>query len=195
MAKRKSPEPLISDEPLPGGGARHRTHSLQKVGTDVLILRPSKGHWFFAIVLMVLGAGVTLFFGSYLLRDPQLIGWLVVGGGVVFFLAGLLVLMLASRWEFNGTTKFARRRWLLGGKTIPFASLKAIQFVDGGWHGGQAGQGLPFRSFQLNLVLVDGKRVNLTNHAEWNPTWEIGNELAEFLGVAVLDEVSEDAGG
>jgi hypothetical protein len=48
--------------------------------------------------------------------------------------------------------------------------------------------------YQLNLVLDDDRQARfcLSQHTDWKTTHANGMKLAEFLGVALLDEVSGD---
>jgi len=76
----------------------------------------------------------------------------------------------------------------IGRKQVrPIADILAVQLVYGGQHGDE----LTYRTYQLNLVLDDlaQPRFNLTNHSDLLWTRQAAAKLAEFLGVRLLDRV------
>ena len=80
----------------------------------------------------------------------------------------------------------------------PLAAVVAVQLIQGDWHKikGNPAAGQPGRSYftyQVNLVQddEDEPRVNLTNHAHWEASYETAASLAEFLDVPLWDEASE----
>jgi len=78
----------------------------------------------------------------------------------------------------------------------PLAEIIAVQIIEGGWHTakGQHGMRITYFTYQLNLILDDESvpRWNLTNHAHWDSTWQSGRDLADFLNVPFMDQVSEE---
>jgi hypothetical protein len=193
--RRKRAQQIAANaEPLRVGGSNYKTHVLTRLGENVLVLKPSASNRFFALLLMTLGVGVHLF-GLYSLRwEPQWIGWLIGGFGFVFVLAGVAVFVSPARVEFDLREGVLRRKWLFRQRSWPLESVRAVQLVEGGWHGEGDSESAPYFTYQMNLVLNDESqpRINLTNHANWDATWTAASELAEFLNVPLLNEVTKD---
>ena len=185
-------------EPLQVGASNYKTHALTRVGEELVVLKPSGGHWLFAFIFMVLGGGMTLAAGYSLSfpGDSRLVGWILGGCGLAFLLVGLAIPLASSRWEFDVREGTARQRRFVGlrQRSWPLDQVLAVQLVEGGWHGQSDSEGSPYFTYQMNLVLNDESqpRINLTNHANWNATWTVASELAEFLKVPLLDEVTKD---
>lgn len=189
----------VETTPLPVGGSNFRDKTLVRPRERVLVLKPSRGMRLVAVLFLLLGA-VPLALGTAFLlqrRFEPVGNWVLLGFGVVFSVSGLLLLLLPRRLEFDldrgqltqRRCGFARRR--------PLTDVLAVQLINGGWHtsrnphGGQTS----YFTYQLNLVLDDDRqpRLNLTNHTDWDSTWRSASDLAAFLGVTLMDHVSEEA--
>ncbi len=189
---------MIDNEPLPGRGSTHATHTLVPIGTDRVLLRESFGLWILLLVLELISAGfLTLALGSF--PPPNPVGWVLIGFGVWVGLAGLVGAALGmSRTDFDraaGKVRFRGRFWIW--KERPLADVVGVQLIPGGWHKTSSGPDTPARSYftyQINLILDDDDqpRVNLTNHANWKASWSTANKLAEFLEVPLHDEASDE---
>jgi hypothetical protein len=108
---------------------------------------------------------------------------------------GLLLLVLPCRVEFDRDAGCMRTCRLGSRRERPLREVLAIQLTKGYWRT-RSGPGC-----QLNLVLDDDRqrRMCLSEHIDWKHMrvdWKVmratAAELAEFLGVALLDEVSGD---
>ncbi len=193
--KRDSPNVPADTTPLRASAASFRTHVLQHVRDDLLAFRPALGFRIFAALFVVLGGGILAFallpkWGSY--GPSGLERGVVAGMGGIFLVPGLLFLILPRRFEFErGAGELRIRRWFRG-RSMPLDEVAAIQLIPGGWHKSGGEPQHHFYTYQLNLVLRDGARINLSNHGNWDATWETGSALAEFLGVPFQDEVSEE---
>jgi hypothetical protein len=144
---------------------------------------------FFAGAFLLLG-GVPLAIAAYFfLRNQVKTEYWVLGGfGLVFFTCGLLLALLPSRQEFNKDKGQMTHRRL--------CKVVGRPLIEGGWHTakGQHGIRTTYFTYQLNLVLDDDlvPRVNLTNHSDWDSTWQCGQDLATFLQIPYMDHVSEE---
>jgi len=70
-----------------------------------------------------------------------------------------------------------------GEDAVALDQIHAIQIVSELCPSG----GLPFWSYELNLVLDDGDRLNVVDHAGLPQIREDAETLAEWLGVPVWD--------
>jgi hypothetical protein len=120
----------------------------------------------------------------------------VLGGfGLIFLLPGMLLLALPRQFNFDLDRQEMTVR-PVAVQRRPLAGVLAVQLIEGGWHSVRNDKGVTttYFTYQLNLVLDDARRprLNLTNHSHWESTWQMGQELADFLQVPLLDDVSED---
>jgi hypothetical protein len=161
-------------------------------------LKPSLGFRLFAFVFLFLGSGL-LGVAVYSRQGDERAISLILGGiGLVFLVAGLLLFLLPARFEFDRSTSLFHYQRPFLRLSCPVTQIVAIQLLNGGWHGGKNPNSPVYFTYQVNLVLRDEARPRLllTNHNHWDASWELAATLAEFLGVPLLDEVSEqDEGG
>jgi hypothetical protein len=186
----------VETTPLSVGGANFRDKTLQQLDERRLSIKPSVATRVMGIAFLIVGLVPSAFSVYRLLRDRhQTEYWVLLGFGMIFFTAGLLVLVLSRRFDFDldeGQMAF-RRFWPR--RTRPLAQILAVQVIHGGWHTAKTKGGgqITYCTYQLNLVLDDPQqpRMNLSNHSDWDWTWQSGNTLAEFLEIPFLDSVSE----
>jgi hypothetical protein len=155
-------------------------------GDDVLVLRPRSLFTWVGLAL-VTGLGVFL-----------ILVWLLHGPGVLFEASGLivvaLVMLVASKPPLLYRDHFDRQAGQLtlgrfGRKrTYPLAKVLAVQLVPGGLI--KNNQRL---IYQLNLVMADPflDRLNLTNDSDLEWTRQAGRQVADFLGVAMIDQIAD----
>jgi hypothetical protein len=196
----------LSRSSLPSGSASVRGPvCVVPKGEDVLVLRPRwRFNWFWLAL-----AGLTVGVDVYLV-------WLVwlgpaagqAGFGESAFL--LAIVLLGTLSQFSAFLKplllyrdhFDRRAGLLtlgwfGLKgTYPLAKVLAIQLVPGGLVDkapAPFGRGVERVSYQLNLVIADTyeDRLNLTNDFDLAWTRQAGQQVADFLGVPVIDQIAD----
>ena len=187
--------------PAKGGGANFRTHQLVQVDPNRIEFRASWGSKLFGIIFSVVGLGAMAVFISesmdgdeFALTFPLVLVVLlcsafVVGGILMFFF-------------FTAPIVFDRRVgafWI--GRTAPdqtfnrltlknYAELKdihAIQLIAEYLSGSKTS----YYSYELNLVLKDGKRFNVVDHGDKAKIIEDAGTLAEFLGVPVWNAIGE----
>jgi hypothetical protein len=135
--------------------------------------------------LMLVFAGTAIFIAS-----GNHAGLFVPGIGLLVVIAFLLIAMFQARVEFDCARGVMLVKRLGMRRRHSLERVKAVQLIEGGWHTGTSGS--KFFTYQLNLVLDDPDvpRMNLTNASNWDATWTMGSELAEFLGVRFQDHVS-----
>jgi hypothetical protein len=193
MKRRKaevtSPQVDADRTPLRAAASTGISHALRQPHDRLMRLTPI---YFFPVLggvfgLMFLLVGV----GIYIKSGHS--GGLFVGGiGAVVAIMFSLIALLTQRFEFNRDGKLMIVRRLGSSRRYPLERVRAVQLIQGGWHG--RGTQPKFFTYQLNVVLddPDRPRMNLTNTSNWEATWRMGSELAAFLGVPLLDDVSEE---
>jgi hypothetical protein len=118
----------------------------------------------------------------------------------LFILVGLALGLrpLLNRDRFDRGTGMLTMGWFgLKGKR-PLADVLAVQLIPGGLvesnARGTAKRGSRERvSYQVNLVLADAyqNRLNLTDDADLEWTRNAGGQLADFLGVPLIDQIAD----
>ena len=164
--------------------------------SHVLVSRPEdrtivvKPIVFFTWVGSVLGLTL-LFTGTAIsIASGNPAGLFVAGIGILIVFAFLLIALFQARVEFDCARGLMLVKRLGMRRRHSLERVKAVQLIEGGWH--TSANRPPFFTYQLNLVLDDPDvpRLNLTNASNWNATWTMGSELADFLGVRFQDQVS-----
>jgi hypothetical protein len=191
--KRRNPETTskkieADTTPIRAAASTGMSHALRRPHGRLLLLTPLR---FFPLIGGILGL-VVLLVGAAIYVMSGHAGGLFVGGiGAVFAGAFFLIALLTRRFEFDQAAKSMSVRRFGSSRRYPIEVVRAVQLIQGGWHG--SGNQPKFFTYQLNVVLddPDRPRLNLTNTANWEATWRMGSELAEFLGVPLLDEVSK----
>jgi hypothetical protein len=80
--------------------------------------------------------------------------------------------------------------------TYPLAKVLAVQLVPGGLvdkAAGPFGRGGERVSYQMNLVVADAyqDRLNLTDDSDLEWTRQAGQQVADFLGVPLIDQIAD----
>lgn len=188
---RHDPDPSEADTtPLRVAASTGTSHTLRRLADHLLVIRPIL---FFPLLGVFVGVVFTLIGAGILFTAGHMAGGFIGGIGVIITVAFALLTLLTRRFEFDrqaGEWRVLRR--IGSGRRYPLEQIRAVQLIPGGWHGGH-GNRPQFYTYQCNLVLADPDRprLNLTNVSNWEATWRIGSDLADFLGVRLLDEVSE----
>jgi hypothetical protein len=182
-------EVFVDTTPLETAAPGFQTKTLHRAGRQILALRPSLGLRLFALAWIL--AGVMLVFvlsrdrGKTGRQEPPGPYWGTLCASP-FLVGGLLLLVLPCRVEFDRDAECIRTCRLGSRRERPLRGVLAIQLVKTPW---RSQFGLVY---QLNLVLDDERQARrfLSEHTDWKTIRANGAELAEFLGVALLDEVS-----
>lgn len=174
--------------PAKRGGTNFRTHRLVPDGMQRIVFRPTPASWLFAAAFV--GSG-PLMAALFYLKYPFPLGnipptmLLVIAGCGVFSLIGVY---FAARnlgtMEFDGVRRVYAARGLRAG----FDNIHALQIVSEYCGGGSGSvRTRSFVSYELNLVLKNGERINLCDHGNIVRLREDAARLAEFLGRPLWD--------
>jgi hypothetical protein len=191
------PPPLADDafarktrwDPLVSGGANFRTRNLVSVNPARLEFRASLVMRLFAGVFLVSGVGIAVGgivnFQWFLLAFGT--GFAAIGGGLLYFATAPVVFDKRRDAFWRGRTAPHET----GNRLTPkhyarLDDIHALQIVserirdeDGSYH-----------SYELNLVLTDGRRINVTDHGDYDTLCRNATTLGGFLGRPVWDTVA-----
>lgn len=184
--------------PLKGGGTNFRTHNLIKVSDRKMEFSPSTGTRLFSGFLMGFGLSIPVYHhqvqgvvdASY---GPFLGAAIAWGFGGLFFWVGLRFWMrLKGKCVFDKSTG----RFLNDGqdyRVVSLDELHAIQLIRERMTSSDSSVGSSsrssFTSYELNLVLHDGRRAPVMDHSDRRQIRDDAEKLGEFLGVPVWDSV------
>lgn len=185
--------------PLKKGGSNFKTHHLVQVSPSRLEVRPSIQMMLFCALFMVLGGGVGSVFVVAGIRDGDLMNAVIPGLiGLVFVLAGALMLKSASKRRvfdlslggyWRGSAKLSDPRALTTQTDwVRLQDIKAIQLLrEGVTSTSDNGRRRSYWSYEVNLVLTDGRRINVMDHGKQASIRHDAEAIGRLLGVPVLD--------
>jgi hypothetical protein len=182
-------------EPLKGGGTNFKTHVLEETHPGRLEFRISPGMIAFSAVFAFIGLallGYKLATASWPYHKND---WSVLVIGAVFALAGLGML-------YSGSTRavFDRNRgYFIKSRKRPeqvaapstlknhvaLHRIHAVQLLSEYCKGDKS----RYFSYELNLVLDDGSRLNVIDHGDLQTARADAQTLAAFLGKPLWDAV------
>lgn len=181
----------VSIKPLKSGGSNFKTHILVKKKTGVLEFVPSMGLIAFLSVFFIIGSGFLvfaiykLFFSQdYSFEFSHLIFGLIP---IVFLIFSLL--MGYENFKPNQFNKLTNR-YIKGTKRdiikkntidIPLSKIIAIQLIGEVVTGNDSS----YNSFELNIVMDDGKRFNVIDQGNLKSLIRDAKWLSEFLNVPI----------
>ena len=186
--------------PAKRGGASFGTHKLVERTPGRMEFRATVGAKLFSMVFLLVGLGILIGFSFNLISKgeiifsfdtifPMLFGLIFAGVGV------LMLFVFTKRVVFDKTIG----RFYKGRKSPaemvqqfdPASKNKAVEL--GRIHALQliaeycSGQKSSYYSYELNLVLEDGERVNVVDHGNLKKIQEDAKTLSNFLGKPVWD--------
>lgn len=187
---------FVGTRPVPSATVKgFRPARLRREGADRLALRPTGWRlfsliWFFAGVLSG-GAGVgQALAAAHQARGPAggfLAAALLVLQGIAFVAIGVGCLVSPRTYQFERAAGVFRINGLGSRRDRPLREVVAVQLL-----GHQVSGKRRRTCYQLNLVLLDDRlhRLCLSDHDRWEATQADGVELANFLGVPLLDGIA-----
>lgn len=184
--------------PARGGGANFRTHRLRKADPNRLEFRAAAGAIVFFGIFLLIGLGVMFGLGGAMLASgeppanlliPVLFGgvFAAVGGLGIYF--GTAPIVFDKHWGYFWKGRKSPQHVFDRTKLKHFAELTdihALQIVSEHIRGNKSS----YTSYELNLVLHDGRRINVVDHGNLRRLREDAAAVAAFLGVPVWDVLS-----
>jgi hypothetical protein len=180
--------------PLKGGGTNFKTHTLRQVGDLKMEFRTSLWTKLFCGMFVGLGLYVPIY--HHAVQDiiessvgPLGESLIALGLGAILIFGGYkLWRIISGKRTFDKSTG----RFINNGREYQIASLDevvAIQLLTERIKSSERSVGssskTSFTSFELNLVLHNGKRIPVIDHSALKKLREDAETLSDFLGVPV----------
>lgn len=174
--------------PAKRGGTNFRTHRLVPDGMQRLLFRPTLASWLFSAAFVCAGPLMAaLFYLKYpfsFRNIPPAMLLIIAGCGVFSFIGVYYAARNLGTMAFDGI----HRVYSGGGLRAGFDSIHALQIVSEYCGGGSgSGKTRSFVSYELNLVLNSGERINLCDHGNIVRLRDDAAKLAEFIGRPLWD--------
>jgi hypothetical protein len=181
----------IDWSPLARGGSTFRTHTLDGSNPQRWVFKMSHGGLLFCAVFITMGLGI--FTASFWQDDNAIVMRLF---GAVFAAAGF-----AMGWAMSAPTVFDRHRgYYCKGRKQPentfdrsklinytqLDRIHALQLIAELVTQSQKNKS-KYLSYELNLVLIDGTRLNVIDHGDHARIRADALKLADFLGTPLWD--------
>ncbi|MFO7799725.1 hypothetical protein [Rhodohalobacter sp.] len=186
---------FIEWTPQKRGGSNFHTHKMVSVDFNRLEFRPTLGAKLFSGVFMAAGIGFPILFLTAGSESPEMQSiWGVLGiilfGAIFVGAGGWVYFSMAKPRVFD---KNANMYWKGHKKpdyiyrpedeknAAMFSSIYAIQLIREYVKSDDSS----YYSYELNLVLEDGRRLNVIDHGKKNEILEDARKLGDFLDVPV----------
>ena len=179
--------------PVRSGGASFLTHQLVRTGPGRLEFKPSTGARFFYLLFIIIGLGLIIGFSFAAISGndkevfvPLLAGAIFTGvGGLMFYMGTTPVVFDKSRgWYWKN--RLGPEKSTTHGSAKNFTRLDniyALQVISEYCRGNKSS----FYSYELNLVLNSGRRINVVDHGNVEKLKGDARTLAAFLNKPVWD--------
>jgi len=183
--------------PLKGGGSNFRTHNLLSENYNRTSFKASFGAKIFSSVFILAGLGLpssqiySAFQNGGAIFDGDFLPLLLFGS--VFSIAGAaLFYSYAKPVVFDKTNGFFWKGWKAPGTTAienpdkhsaRLSNIHALQIISEYVRGDKKS----YYSYELNLVLKNGSRLNVIDHGDVYRIREDAEVLSQFLGKPVWD--------
>jgi hypothetical protein len=194
------PDPLAMKTlwtPARGGGANFKTHNLVRKNTERFEYKSSALAVIFAVIFMLSGLAMMVLVPYSIIKTdqtisdvpsilvPVILGFIfaAAGGALMYFGTAPVVFDKRMGYFWKGRKRPDRNP---GAKPLKCAArlndIHAVQILSEYIGGKQS-----YYSFELNLVLMDGKRLNVVDHGDLNRIQSDSQKLSDFLNVPVWD--------
>ena len=182
--------------PAKGGGSSFCTYKLISINPERIEFRPSTAAKLFYTLFIVVGISLIISF----LFTTLINGFSINGGTIVLLLVGAVFTMIGGLMFYLNTVcvVFDKQEGLFwkgpkppygvsdneGSKnSVELLNIHALQLVSEYCTGDKSS----YYSYELNLVLENGNRINVVDHGNKNKLREDTKILADFLGKPIWD--------
>ena len=188
--------------PLVRGGQTNKSHRIVKISNERIAFKISFSSIFFYSLLIIVGlvSIVAIVFGPVLglegnVYHPVLglgAGVFFIGGGIFFLYRGSIQIQLDSRLKAIWHGKVDPDKIINKESISYYTSLKelhAIQLIQESIEGklDDDGNRESFYSYELNLIMNDGRRVNVIDHGNKKAIFNQAQAIAEMFHVPIWD--------
>ncbi|QBG48636.1 hypothetical protein EGM51_14950 [Verrucomicrobia bacterium S94] len=175
--------------PLKKGGASFRTQKLVEIDPDRLELRTTAGAILFSVLfagmgLLAIGGGIAIYiqsdFSSFKSILPVLIGLVFTGAGgcMLYYFSTPSVFDRRNGFFWKGRKspdEVVNRSRLK--QFVEFDRIYALQLISEYCRSDKSS----FYSYELNLILKDGSRINVFDHGKLDAARADAEKLSAFL--------------
>ncbi len=188
----------ISWEPLKKGGSNFRTHKIKEIDTNKLELVPTVGLKIFVNLFLAIGVGTLSFFLFFVYENngiPEMPMVIIPIIGLVFTAVALYMqrtqLAIRRFYKTEGYFWIGNKgpRQVYNPQTeknfVALSSIHALQILRERVHSDKH----TYKSYELNIVCKDKRRVNVTDHSNLDGIRDDANVISRFLGVPIWDGV------
>lgn len=186
--------------PLKGGGSNFQTHKLVEVDYNRMEFKSTLGAKIFSLIFLTVGVAVPVFFGMERIQQAgdlfQSDFLFILLFGLIFAsVGGWLFYSFAKPVIFDKTMGLYWKGWktprhytaeLETEDSSRISSIYALQIIPELVRSDNKS----YVSYELNLVLKDGLRMNVVDHGSSVKLREDAKVLSEFLGVPVWDAIN-----
>lgn len=183
--------------PAKGGGANFKTHNLVQVNRNRIIFRSSIGARLFYGFFLLMGLGFAFGFSypqflegnfsfSFESLFPILFGLLfaIIGGLLMYYGTKPIVFEKGSGYFWKGRKNPETVYNINDRKNCTkLKEIYALQIISELVRGDKSS----YYSYEINLVLIDGSRINVIDHGKIEKIREDAKKLSQFLGKPVWD--------
>jgi len=185
--------------PAKGGGSNFRTHKLVSANSNRMEFRASFGALAFYFLFLLIGLGVLIAFsyfkfssGGFSFRAETLVPLVLglifatIGGCMLYF--GTIPIVFDKRegyfWKGRKAPEEVFDKNAIKSLT-KLDEIHAIQLISEYCRGNKSS----YYSYEINLVLKNGKRINVIDHGNQNKLRSDAATLAEFLQKPIWDAI------
>ena len=185
--------------PLKKGGASFGTHNLAEVSSRRLEFKPTVFAVIFYLIFALVGLGML----SFVVYQEYLSGFTLESdfiflsvGGIIFFTAGTVLgyhgtkpIVFDKEYGFYWKGKKKPNRDIEYSHPELFTALNdihALQILSEYIKGNKSS----YYSYELNLVLRDGSRVNVVDHGNLDKIREDARKVSQFISRPIWDTVT-----
>jgi hypothetical protein len=185
--------------PTKGGGSNFRTHKLVAANSNRMEFQASFGALAFYFLFLLIGLGVLIAFSIFKFSSG---GFSFKAETIVPFLLGLVFATIGGCLLYFGTIPIVfdkREGYFWKGRKAPeevfdknaikglthLEEIHALQLISEYCRGNKSS----YYSYELNLVLKNGKRINVIDHGNQNKLREDAATLSRFLQKPVWDAI------
>ena len=186
--------------PLKSGGTNFKTHKLVEVNYHRLEFKATVFARIFCMLFLLAGLAVVFFFGlktidwqnltsNFESAIPLIAGLIfaTVGSVLLYFCTKPIVFDKTYGYYWKGRKEPAQTYDQDNKKTsAPLSDIHALQIVSERVSSSKNS----YYSYEINLVLHDGGRLNVIDHGRLASIREDAQKVAAFLGIPVWDSVS-----
>ncbi len=177
--------------PAKGGGSSFGTHVFRTISSGRAEFKVKIAALLFPSIFMVAGlaAGIGMTIGGLKKNDMEML-YFGIPFGIIFFLAGFFILRsfitprvfdldMGYYWRGRKPPNMNSKK----NEQCPLEDIHAIQILREYCRSDKQS----YYSYELNLVLEDGSRLNVVDHGKLKLIQEDAQKLGQFLNVPVWD--------